>query len=312
MADRFLLADVGGTNTRVGLGGVDGLEQQSVQSFNNADHSGLAEIFTAYLEQHHEPVTAICAGVAGPVRAGNAQLTNLDWFIDAEKLRAETGAGEVRLLNDMQAQAYALDDLDESSLISLFPGAPPPRDAARLVMGIGTGCNIAVVHRTDNGLFVPASESGHTCLPHMDGPAGDIIAHLAKTQSHKPIEAALSGPGLSQIHRFLHDITLSPAQIIALYEAGDLEAKDTLLHFTQVLGVVAGDIALSHLPMGGVFFFGGTGRAIAAHLSALGFTERFTDKGPYTAIMQDIPIHLITDDSAALRGCARCLLQTRK
>ena len=77
----------------------------------------------------------------------------------------------------------------------------------------------------------------------------------------------------------------------------------------HVLGNVAGNLALSHLPMGGVFFIGGTARAITPYLNDSAFHERFCARGPYTSIMKDIPIYLIEDDTAALRGCARLLRQ---
>ena len=310
MADRFLLADVGGTNTRVGLGGAQGLDPVSVQSFSNADHSGLSSIVATYIGQFPGPVTAVCAGVAGPVRDGHAQLTNVDWFIDGQELKEATGARSVHLFNDLQVQGYALDDLPSDSVISLFKGAVVPAGATRLVMGLGTGCNIAVVHRTAQGLRVPPSETGHTSLPYMEGDAGALIGHLSQTHYHKPIEAALSGPGLSRIFRYLSGDTLPAAEIIDCHRRGDIDATDALALFTEILGVAAGNIALAHLPMGGLYFIGGTARAVAPYLAALGFLEHFTAKGPYTPIMREIPIRLVDDDFAALRGCARYLLQS--
>lgn len=312
MTERFLLADAGGSNTRVGLGSSQGLDPDTVQTFRNAGHSGLAPILTAYLDRHPGPVHALCAGVAGPVRGGNAQLTNLDWFINADELRAATGAHRVCLINDLQAQGYALDDLPTDSLTPLFPGATPPAGATRLVMGLGTGCNIAVVHHTPQGLLVPPSETGHSSLPYLDGDTGKLIAYLSQTHFHRPVEAALSGPGLARIFRYVSGDTLPAADIIRSHARGDIEAHSALLMFAEILGTVAGNIALAHLPMGGLYFIGGTARAIAPHLADLGFLSHFTAKGPYTQILQDIPVLLINDDTAALRGCARHLLQSAR
>ena len=310
MADRFLLTDIGGTSTRIGIGGVAGLDPTTVQTFQNAEHAGPETVFSSYLSRHPGPVTALCAGVAGPVRGGEAQLTNLDWLIDTTKLQHVTGAGRVYLVNDLQAQGFALDDLDASSLTPLFPGSPPPADATRLVLGLGTGCNVAAVYRTPQGLFVPPSETGHSSLPHLDGGAGALISHLAQTHFHKPVEAVLSGSGLSRIYRYLSGKTLPAAEIIRRHAGGDIEATATLSLFTEILGAVAGNIALAHLPSGGIYLAGGTARAVAPHLANLGFLDHFTAKGPYTPILQGIPIFLIDDDSAALHGCARYLRQS--
>ena len=309
MTDRFLLADVGGTRSRIGVGDAQGLDTATVEVFNNADFTGLAAVLRTYLDTRPGPVTAICAGVAGPVQGGAAQLTNLDWYIDAAELCAATGAHSAHLINDLQAQGYALDDLQPDSLKTLFTGSPPPPQATRLVMGLGTGCNIAVVHRTERGLFVPPSETGHSSLPFLDGDAGALIAHLAETHYHRPIEAALSGPGLPRIFRYISGDTLSASDIIQCHANGDVEATAALSLFVEILGTVAGNIALAHLPMGGFYFIGGTARAVAPYLSQLGFLDHFTAKGPYTPIVRDMPVYLIDDDTAALNGCRRYLLQ---
>lgn len=312
MTEQWLLADLGGTNTRVGLATPSGLITDSARSYANAEYSGLATLLAAYLADMGRPtVSALCAGVAGPVRGAAAQLTNHSWFIDSADLTSATGAGRVILINDLQAQGYALDDLTPDSVTPLFAGATAPKGATRLVLGLGTGCNIAVVHDTTTGLLVPPSESGHSSLPACDGDLADLITHLAETHPHRPIECALSGPGLQNIWRFLGGAEATPAKIIEAQAAGDRMAGQAIELFAQLLGKAAGDLALTHLPMGGLYLIGGMARAIAPHLQRSGFHDAFTAKGPYASIMRDIPIRLITDDLAALHGCARCLRQSQ-
>ena len=310
MADLRLLADVGGTNTRIGLAARRGLLPDSTRSYANAGFAGLAPLLAAYLDAMQPgPVAALCAGVAGPVRTGGAQLTNLDWFIAPDDLRTATGAGQVHLINDLQAQACALDDLSDSAFVPILPGQPQP-DGARLVLGLGTGCNVAVAHRVGGRLFVPAAESGHTGLPHGDARLNALTDHLAQTHPHKPIEAALSGPGLLRLHRWLGGTASDARQIIHNHADGtDAAASETLRIFARLLGTVAGDLCLHHMATGGLYLIGGTARAIAPYLAASDFAESFAAKGPYSAILRDIPVTLIADDTAALRGCARYLAQ---
>ena len=78
------------------------------------------------------------------------------------------------------------------------------------------------------------------------------------------------------------------------------------------MGTVMGNLALTHMTTGGVFLIGGAARMVASHLLPLGFPEYFTAKGPYTPILQAMPLTLITDDHAALSGCARYLRQNLK
>lgn len=312
MADLHLLADVGGTNTRVGLadpGG--GLIAGTARSCPNAGFAGLAPLLAAYVaEMGAGRISALCAGVAGPVRGDAAQLTNHDWHITAAALCSATGAAEAHLLNDLQAQALALDDLPPDAVTPMRPGTPDP--GPRLVLGLGTGCNVAVAHRIGDRLFVPAAESGHSALPHLDPALNALTRHLARDHPHKPIEAALSGPGLQRIYHWHSGTALDTHSIIARHTAGtDPNATAALTLFARLLGAVAGNLCLHHMATGGLYLIGGTARATAPHLVPLGFDDAFAARGPYAAIVEAIPVHLISDDTAALRGCARHLRDTR-
>ncbi|WP_101068699.1 glucokinase [Roseovarius salinarum] len=304
-----LVADVGGTHTRLGLARGGRLVEGSQVVRANAGHGGLAEMIADYLlAVGTGPPAAICAGVAGPVRGDAVQMTNLDWRIEAAALARATGAGRVVLLNDLQAQAHALDDLPEGAVTVLRPGAGVADDARRLVLGLGTSCNVAVAHRLGTGLFVPPAESGHAGLPHCTGALGQLIDHLAQEAPHRPVDAALSGPGLARIHRWLGGQGCDARAVVAAHAAGtDPRATRALALFAELLGRVAGDLALAHLPMGGIHLIGGAARAVAPHLMPLGFEAAFTAKGPYAGLVAEIPVALVADDAAALRGCARHL-----
>lgn len=304
----WLLADVGASNTRVALATPAGVLRETAQTLRNADFPGLAPLLATYLEARGAHPRILCAGVAGPVRNGRAQLTNLDWLIDSTLLSHAIGVSEVHLLNDLQAQAWALDDLAPDALLPLIPGTPAP-DGPRMVMGLGTGSNIAVAHRMGARLFVPPAEAGHSSLPHMDEATNALIETLAAEVSHKPHEALLSGPGLIRLHRLRTGASLSTSEIIEAHQSRDPGATATLRVFAQVLGTVLGNLALSHMATGGVYLIGGTACGLSRHLLTLGLWDCFTAKGPYTEILRAMPLTLITDDHAALLGCARHLRQ---
>lgn len=311
MTERWLLADLGGTNARVGMAVAGQVQPTSIRSYRNADFSSLTAVLLAYIEAMQPgQIAALGAGVAGPVCGNSAQLTNHDWFIDSAELKTSTGVQHVHLLNDLQAQGYALNDVDRSLVTSLFPGKQTAVKATRLVMGLGTGSNMAVVHDTGAGLLVPPAESGHASLPYTSGPIAELVEYLGDIYPHRPMEAALSGPGLSNIYHWLTSEHLTPEQVVQAFQSGETAGRNALVMFSQLLGQVAGDLALAHLPKGGLFLIGGTARATAPYLAELGFYEAFCAKGPYAPIMRDIPISLITNDNSALLGCARFLQQT--
>ncbi len=301
----WLLADMGASHTRLALATADGLRPETAQRRANADFATPEALVADYLDGAQ--VAAVCAGVAGPVRAGAAQLTNLDWCFAAAALERLTGACRIHLMNDLQAQAMALDDLESAQLVPILSGRPDP-DGARMVLGLGTGSNIAVAHRVDGRLFVPPAEAGHSGLPHLDEATNAVIAALGAEVAHKPYEALLSGPGLARLHRLRTGETRDASSIVAAADAGT--ARDTLALFARLLGAVAGSLALTHMATGGVYLIGGTARAIAPLLAGTAFAETFTARGPYADIMRMMPVTLVTDDMAALRGCWRALRQS--
>ena len=300
----WLLGDIGASHTRLALATPDGVQPGTVQRLVNDAFAGPEAMIADYLGG--AGVSALGAGVAGPVRGGAAQLTNRDWRIEAGALARLTGAAHVHLMNDLQAQAMALDDLDPACLIPVLPGTPDP-DGARMVLGLGTGSNVAVAHRLGATLFVPPAEAGHAGLPHLDDAANAVIADVAREVGHKPCEALLSGPGLARLHRLRTGETRDAAAIMAGVADGAGAARDTLVLFSRILGAVAGNLALTHVATGGVYLIGGTARAVAPHLAATGFGESFAARGPYAPVMRDMPVTLITDDGAALTGCWRAL-----
>ena len=166
-----------------------------------------------------------------------------------------------------------------------------------------------MIHTRPDGLFVPPAESGHSALPHATGRLGALFDHLRGVQFHMPMETAISGPGLTNIHAFLTGADLSPTAIATAAAQGDPAALDTLALFAEALGLIAGNFALHHLPAGGLHLTGSLAPVIAPHLPASAFHARFTSRGPYTDIVRAIPVLLVTCDTLPLLGCARYLEQ---
>ncbi len=309
-----LLADIGGTNTRVALARQGAVARETIRRFANADHAGLTDILVLYLaETGGVGCAGACVAVAGPVQDGRAEMTNLDWVITPDAIRAATGAGPVAILNDLQAQGHALDQLGASSLRVILPGPARPRPGARLVIGVGTGFNAAPVHRTAQGLLVAACECGHASLPLRSEADLRLARHVEAAHGFAGIEDVLSGRGLERLYGWMALEAGIPgekaaAEIMAAIETGqDAVAQATARRFVTILGRVAGDLALIHLPFDGIYLVGGVARAFTPYLATMGFCDAFRDKGRFSAFMDDFPVRVIEDDYAALEGCARHL-----
>lgn len=138
-----LVADLGGTNTRVGLTDGAKVRTDTIKRYRNAEHPDLLSVLRAYMADQTVVPDAACVAMAGPVRDGVGELTNLSWTVDRASVAEATGAGTVAVLNDLQAQGHALDLLTPDVLQTILPGQTAGDHAARLVIGVGTGMNAA-------------------------------------------------------------------------------------------------------------------------------------------------------------------------
>jgi glucokinase len=235
-------------------------------------------------------------------------MTNLDWKIDGSVLARATGAATVAILNDLQAQGHALGHIDAANLA---PVMGVPGDGTKLVIGVGTGFNAAPVHETPWGRIVAASECGHVNLPVRSAEDLALAQFVAAAHGFPGVEDVLSGRGLERLFAFVAGQAGVPAERSAAQimdslatENGTGLASDTARLFVRLLGAVAGNLALTHLPFGGIYLCGGVVRAFAPHLAAMGFEAAFRDKGRFGSFMQQFSVCVIEDDYAALTGCA--------
>lgn len=310
-ANRYsLLADIGGTNTRVALAEAGRLLPETIRRYANAGHGSLDEVLARYLdEEGHVDCAGACVAVAGPVRDGVASMTNLDWTIDGTSLAAATRAETVAILNDLQAQGHALGHLDAAALRTVVCGTPAAAGASQLVIGVGTGFNAAPVHETPGGRIVAASECGHASLPIRTDADLRLLRFVETVHGFPGVEDVLSGRGLERVHAWVSAEAgvrdeRRAAEIMAAMADRVPLALDSGRIFVRMLGTVAGNLSLIHLPFGGVYLCGGVARAFTPWLAEFGFAEAFRDKGRFSGFMQNFAVHVIEDDYAALTGCA--------
>lgn len=305
-----LVADVGGTNTRVALARGRVLVAGSTERFANAEFDGLQAVLAAYLERHKSRPARAAIALAGPVRGTKAEMTNLGWHVDANMLSEAIGIQEVALLNDLQAQGHALAFLPDSHLRIVRTGAP--QGDTRLVIGLGTGVNAAPVYSSANMHIVPPAEAGHMHLPLM-GPEDYRLADwLIARRGFASVEDVLSGAGLERLYAFhaqeAHSgQTLDASAIMAAIETGDALAQATGRHYIRLLAQVSAGLALVTLPTRGIYFIGGVARAFGPWLERFGFERAFTNMGRFSDLVAQFPAAIVEDDFAALSGCAAYL-----
>jgi glucokinase len=312
-----LVGDVGGTNARLAV--IDSAGRiRNPKTYPAAEYGSLTDVIAEYLEttvgrqRLHNAVLA----VAGPVVEGEIEFTNLDWRISEAELIGAFELHAARLINDFAAQAMAAPVLDADDLRPIGETKRGADGAPMLVLGAGTGFGVSLLARTDRGDIAIPSEGGHAGFAPYDPVEAKIWESLRKTHGRVSIERLLSGPGLYALYRGLAEVRGVAAdlkdekEVMAAGQQGeDLLADETLERFCEILGSVAGDIALTTGARGGVYVSGGIAPRVADRLAAGGFRRRFEDKGRLSDYVRDIPTYLIVHPYAALVGSARLLEQ---
>ena len=310
-----LVADIGGTNTRVALADGRQILGETIRRYSNADYPGLETVLRRYIDDEGgvDPIAA-CVAVAGPVRDGRATMTNLNWTIDKDTLARATKAETVAIVNDLQAQGHALGYLDDANIRTIIDGPTGLPNAARLVVGVGTGFNAAPVFDTDKGRLVTPSESGHANLPIRTERELRLCQFVSNAHGFPAVEDVLSGRGLERVYAFLGEEVGISAEakakdiMAACADGSDPRATEAAQVFTQILGTVCGNLSLIQLPFGGVYLVGGVARAFAPFLTEFGFGDAFRDKGRFSGFMGNFRVSVIEDDYAALTGSATHLV----
>ena len=316
-----ILADIGGTNTRVALANGRTVLAETIRRFPNAEYKArgqdIAQILRDYLSTCGEAVDGVCVAAAGPVQDGVATMTNLDWTMDAAKLSHATGARKVAILNDLQAQGHALGHIPADRLRSVIDGPVVP-GAAMLVVGLGTGVNAAPVHGAGAGRVVPASECGHVNMPVRSEEGLRLMQFVSSLlasrgeNSHCGVEEVLAGRGLANLYAFAaaeagSPATLASAEVLAALAADDPVATHAARLYTRILGQMLADLALIHLPWGGIYLIGGMSRAMAPSFARFGLTGTFREDRRIDLLVKDFSAKVVEDDFAALTGCAAWL-----
>lgn len=309
-----LVADVGGTNTRVALAEGAKLLADTVRKYPNAEYAGLETVLRTYIEDEDDvDCTAAAVAVAGPVRDGRGELTNLDWTFDRDTVARATRAERVSVVNDLQAQGHAVGFIAPDKLRAVIEGPEAEPQAAKLVIGVGTGFNIAPVYEGPGGRIVPPSEAGHANIPLRTDEELRLLRFIETVHGFPGVEDVLSGRGLERVYAWRRNEAGEPAEkrasdIMADCESGaDPFAVEAVQWFVHILGTVAGNLSLIHLPFGGVFLIGGVARAVTPYFDRFGFADAFRDKGRFSGFMKNFGVSVIEDDFAALNGLANHL-----
>jgi glucokinase len=318
----ILAGDIGGTKTKLGIFNNDfeNYEPAETQTYPSQEHDSLEEILKDFLTDKKFHLDSASFGVAGPVKDGQANPTNLSWKLDEHKLSQALQGTAVHLINDLAAIAQAVPNLAQDDLKTIKPGH---KEAGGTIAVIAPGTGLGEAFLTWDGKRYRAfpSEGGHTDFGPVTREQRDLLTYLLPKFEHISYERVCSGIGIPNLYNFLRDTQrysepewlgqdLSQAEDptpIIVKSAQEKEAPiavATLKLFIAILGSEAGNLALKVLATGGVFVGGGIPPRIIDALRQGAFVEAFTHKGRLSGMLDQIPVYVIRHPEVALYGAA--------
>ncbi|MCG6861325.1 MAG: glucokinase [Chromatiaceae bacterium] len=319
---KMLVGDIGGTKTVLAIAETESgvVRVTGDRRYASRDYPSLEDVVARFVDETGVVCETATFAVAGPVRGDRSEITNLPWDLDARHLEKLLELRAARLLNDVEAVAWGIAALGPEDFDVLHPGEPNAVGNA-CVVAAGTGLGEAGMH-WDGARHRPfATEGGHTEFAPRDDRERALFRNLEERYGHVSWERVVSGMGIANIYRFLLEWhgAVSSGPLQEAMEAGDESAAiaaaaadgscsicaETMQLFADLYGREAGNLALKHMAVGGVYLGGGIAPKNLDLLRRGPFLNAFFDKGRMETLMRQMPVKVILEQRVPLFGAAR-------
>ncbi len=310
-----LVADVGGTNSRLALFDPQANEMRALCTYLNQDYRQFQDIIAAWLDALAEPPpTECCLAVAAPPFDDRVTMLNIGWSFSQRELAERFGLSRLGCINDFVGNAYALPHLSATDLFTLHPGTR--KTGAKLAtLGPGTGLGGATLSSVAGLPIACASEPGYMGLAAATELELELFRYLQPRYGEVYAELLVSGPGLQRLYVALAAIqgqnaqALYPEEISTRAMTGDCALCALALNtFCALLGSISGDFVLANGAYGGLYLAGGFLPGLIEFLQRSPFAQRFQEKGKMREHLERVPLHVITCATTGLLGAAHAPL----
>jgi len=330
----YLVGDIGGTKTNIAIlepqNSRDAVNRVSTiyeKSFISNNYDSLRTIVDKVINEELKnkfKITHACFGVAGPVKDGLCDATNLPWLVDSKKIADLLNLSHscVSLLNDLEAAAYGIQVLEEKDVFVLNKGVAQKNGNLALISA-GTGLGESIIFYDGQKYRPSPSEGGHTDFAPRNKIEIDLLNYLISKYGRISYERILSGPGLLNVYNFFKDTAYQntsqwllerfknedPSAVISdiAMSKKDIACEKALDLFVTIYGAEAGNLALTALATSGVYIGGGIAPKILEKLKEGAFMQAFTHKGRLSVLISQIPVKVISNDKVPLLGCGNFL-----
>lgn len=306
-----LVADVGGTNTRIALYDPQADEIRALKTYLNRDYHRFEQVIDAWLGAISEPQpNKACIAVAAAPSEDHVTMFNMDWSFSCSGIAKQFGFAKFHWINDFTAIAHALPYLGASQTQIMHAGTATTCSRFAAV-GPGTGLGGAILESLDGRHYATACEPGHMGLSPASRFEMELFELLLGRYKGIYAELLTSGPGLQRLYEAICElrsaevVNSSPEAISSAALSGkDAQCVLTLEMFCSLLGSACGDFLLANGAYGGLYLAGGIIPKIVPFLSTSGFHQRLCEKGNMREHLAKIPVYVITAEQPGLIGAS--------
>lgn len=334
-AEVIIAGDVGGTNARFAFFDVEGKHAFHQEVLPSRSYVSFEAALRTFLQNAPRPrcIRASSIGIAGPIVDQRVKTTNLPWTIDAHVVARDLGLHKVTLINDLVAVGLGALSLPPRKLTSLHKGFPKRHGANLAAIAAGTGLGEAAFIWDGEKHVACPTEGSHVDFAPRTPLEQELLDLLAAEFGHVSYERVASGSTISVIYdffvreqrvreskraaSFVGKAADPNAAVVELALNGTSEAAMRAIEmWASVYGAEAGNLALKSLATAGVYVCGGVSVHLASVLarglparrrggaSASPFVDAFVDKGRMRPLLEKIPICVVLEPLAGLRGAA--------
>ena len=320
----ILAADVGGTKTNiaqfVSQNGKMVLKLEETYTTNH--HNSLTEIILDFIKKNNfEKPDRISIGAAGPVVNGTCHTTNIKFKIDVTELSRDLQINKVYLINDLEATAFGMTEMDDEFMVTMRNGNPSIGGHIA-ILAPGTGLGEACLFWDGKYLRPMPSEGGHSEFAPRTDVEFELVKFLQKTYGEIIVwERLVSGPAIYKIYEFLRDVKGYEEQAWLTQKLAEAKDKSAVISETAMSGLCttcvlamemlvdfmarrANNMVLNYKATGGLILAGGIPPRIYNFINKDKIEESFLKCDEMEPLLAGIPIYLNLNSKTALYGAA--------
>ena len=320
----ILAADVGGTKTNIAqfVSQNGKMVIQLEETYTTNHHNSLTEIILDFIKKNNfEKPDRISIGAAGPVVNGTCHTTNIKYKIDVTELSRDLQIDKVYLINDLEATAFGMTEMDDEFMVTMRNGNPSIGGHIA-ILAPGTGLGEACLFWDGKYLRPMPSEGGHSEFAPRTDVEFELVKFLQKTYGEIIVwERLVSGPAIYKIYEFLRDVKGYEEQAWLTQKLAEAKDKSAVISETAMSGLCttcvlamemlvdfmarrANNMVLNYKATGGLILAGGIPPRIYNFINKDKIEESFLKCDEMEPLLAGIPIYLNLNSKTALYGAA--------